>query len=239
MSDIQERLEHYEAQDRERQEREAEIVRLDLQLLAYARTHATLGDDYRRQYALLNAKILYYVNTYGTKAQERLKELRDDAREKFQERAQELAKAAGIEDGERQELADKIKEHDLNLFRLARDKNEPDEEFRAAYIQQGQLLRQYREKYGREAEEKLRDQLYEARRAYAEQDDAERSRKELKKQVRIYRGAIRYYRNQLNESRDETAVLRYALDMFTDRHPEHAEEIRALIDISKDDLEED
>lgn len=72
-------------------------------------------------------------------------------------------------DRERQELEDKIKDCDLNLFRLARDKNEPDEEFRAAYIQQGKLLRQYREKYGREAEEQLRDQLYEARRAYAEQ----------------------------------------------------------------------
>lgn len=143
------------------------------------------------------------------------------------------------QDRNRQELAGKIKEHDLNLFRLARDKNEPDEEFRAAYIQQGQLLRQYREKYGREAEEQLRDLLYEARRAYAEQDDAERSRKELKKQVQIYREAIRYYRNRLNESRDEAAVLSYALDMFTDRHPEHAEEIKALIDISKDDLEDD
>lgn len=143
------------------------------------------------------------------------------------------------QDRERLELADKIKERDLNLFRLARDKNEPDEEFRAAYIQQGLLLRQYREKYGRKAEEQLRDQLYEARRAYAEQDDAERSRKELKKQAQIYREAIRYYRNQLNEERDKAAVLSYALDMFTDRHPEHAEEIKALIDISKDDLEED
>lgn len=143
------------------------------------------------------------------------------------------------DDQERQELADEIKDCDLNLFRLARNKNEPDEEFRAAYIRQGQLLRQYREKYGQKAEEQLRDQLYEARRAYAEQDDAERSRKELKKQAQIYREAIRYYRNQLNESRDEAAVLSYALDMFTDRHPEHAEEIKALIEHSTNILEDD
>lgn len=95
-------------------------------------------------------------------------------------------------DRERQELADEIKDRDLNLFRLARDKNEPDEEFRAAYIQQGQLLRQYREKYGREAEEQLRDQLYEARRAYAEQDDAE-------EQLESQKGQINELRQQLSE----------------------------------------
>ena len=86
------------------------------------------------------------------------------------------------QDRERLELEVEIKDHDLKLFCLALAKNEPDEEFRAAYIRQGQLLRLYREKYGREAEEQLRDQLAEARRAYAEQDEAERSLKELKKQ---------------------------------------------------------
>lgn len=96
------------------------------------------------------------------------------------------------QDRNRQELAGKIKERDLNLFRLARDKNEPDEEFRAAYIQQGLLLRQYREKYGREAEEQLRDQLYEARRAYAEQDDA-------KKQMESQKGQINELKQQLSE----------------------------------------
>lgn len=142
-------------------------------------------------------------------------------------------------DKERQKLADKIKEHDLNLFRLAIDKTEPDEEFRAAYIQQGQLLRQYREKYGREAEEQLRDQTADARKAYAEQYVAERSRENLEKQLHLYREAIRYYRDELNEARDEAAVLSYALDMFTYHHPEHAEEIKELIAISKDTLEDD
>lgn len=31
----------------------------------------------------------------------------------------------------------------------------------------------------------------------------------------------------------------HVFDIFTDRHPEYAAEIEALIDISKDDLEED
>lgn len=142
-------------------------------------------------------------------------------------------------DRERQERADEIKDRDLNLFRLARDKNEPDEEFRAVYLQRCELLRQYRRTYGPEAEEQLRDQLEEARRAYAEQDEAERSRKELKKQVHLYREAIRYYRDELNEARDEAAILSYALEMFTYHHPEHAEEIKALISISENTLEDD
>lgn len=108
------------------------------------------------------------------------------------------------QDRNRQELADKIKERDLNLFRLARDKNEPDEEFRAAYIQQGQLLRQYREKYGREAEEKLRDQLYEARRAYAEQYEA-------RKQIESQNGQIKELKQQLSEIDAVANAHAYAL----------------------------
>lgn len=95
-------------------------------------------------------------------------------------------------DRERRELADKIKGCDLHLFRLAMDKNEPDEEFREAYIQQGQLLRQYREKYGRETEEQLRDQLYEARRAYAEQYEA-------KEQLESQNGQINELKQQMSE----------------------------------------
>ena len=88
-------------QDRERQERqerETEIVQLDLQLLAYARNHATPGDDYYRKYVRRNAMILDYGKTYGTEAQARLRELLDDAREKFTARAQDLEEAAGIKD---------------------------------------------------------------------------------------------------------------------------------------------
>ena len=98
MTDIQERLEHYEAKDRERQEREAEIMRLDLQLLMFARNHATPDDDYYRTYVQRNAMIWDYGKTYGTKARERLREMLDEAREKFTARAQELEKAAGIKD---------------------------------------------------------------------------------------------------------------------------------------------
>ena len=95
MDDIQERLEHYEAKDRERRERErrereTEIVQIDLCLLAYTRNHDTMGEDYFRKYALLNALILDFGKTYGTKAQEHLKEFMDDAREQFLARVHEL-----------------------------------------------------------------------------------------------------------------------------------------------------
>ena len=95
MDDIQERLEHYEAKDRERRERErrereTEIVQIDLKLFVYARTHDTMGEDYYRKYALLNALILDYGKTYGTKAQEHLKEFMDDVRDKFLARVHEL-----------------------------------------------------------------------------------------------------------------------------------------------------
>lgn len=98
MTDIQERLEHYEAKDRERQELEAEIMRLDLQLFAYARNHDTPDDDYHRTYVQRNAMIWDYGKTYGKEAREHLREMLDDAREKFLARAQELEKAAGIKD---------------------------------------------------------------------------------------------------------------------------------------------
>lgn len=99
MDDIQERLEHYEKKDRERRgcerlERETEIVQIDLWLFAYPRTHDTMGEDYYRKYALLNALILDYGKTYGTKAQERLKELMDDVREQFLARVHEFEEIA-------------------------------------------------------------------------------------------------------------------------------------------------
>lgn len=170
MTDIQERLEHYEAKDRERQEREAEIVRLDLQLFVYARNHDTPGDDYYRKYVQRNAMILDYGKTYGTEAQKRLREMLDEAHEKFLARAQELEETAGIKD------TDEVGE--------------------------------------------------------------------LRKQVRPYNSEVlryylRYYRDKLTEARDEAATLIYALDTFIKRHPEYAEEIYTLIDISENDLEDD
>lgn len=95
MDDIQERLEYYEKKDRERRgcerlERETEIVQIDLQLFVYSRTRDTMGEDFYRKHALLNALILDYGKTYGTKAQERLKELMDDVREEFKTRIHEL-----------------------------------------------------------------------------------------------------------------------------------------------------
>lgn len=73
----------HEAKDRERQERENEIVQLDLQLFVYARKQRyTLGDKFYRKFALRNALILDYGKTYGTEAQERLRKKLDDARTK-------------------------------------------------------------------------------------------------------------------------------------------------------------
>lgn len=108
--------EHYEAKDRERRERETEIVQLDLQLLAYARNHATPGDDYYRKYVRRNAMIWDYGKTYGTEAQKRLRELLDDAREKFVARAQELEETADIKDtSEAEELRKQVADfHRMN-----------------------------------------------------------------------------------------------------------------------------
>lgn len=72
-------------------------------------------------------------------------------------------------DRERQELEDEIKQYDLNLLASAKDKSEPDEEFRTFYLQRCDLLSQYRWKYGRKAQEQLRGQLDEARKAYMKQ----------------------------------------------------------------------
>lgn len=143
------------------------------------------------------------------------------------------------QDRERQELADAIMECDLDLFNITRDKTEPDEEFRATYLQRGIMLRQYRKKYGQKAEEQLRDQLDELRRAYAEQYEAEKNREKLEKQVHLYRGALRYYRDLLNEARDEAGVLSCAIDRFTYYHPEYADEIKALIDDVENHQEDD
>lgn len=95
MTDIQERLEHYEKKDRERKEREAEIMRIDLDLFAYAKnTRYTLGDKFYRKFAQRNALILDYGKTYGTEAQERLREKLDVARDKL------LARMHGMEEEE-------------------------------------------------------------------------------------------------------------------------------------------
>lgn len=73
----------HEAKDRERQERENEIAQIDLELFMYARKQRyTLGDKFYRKFALRNAMILDYGKTYGTEAQERLREKLDDARTK-------------------------------------------------------------------------------------------------------------------------------------------------------------
>ena len=144
--------------DRKRKEREAEIVRLDLQLLLHAIDNTTATcDDHHRKYEQRNARIRYYSNTYGTEALARLNELRDEARNKFWGRTQELREAAGIKDTD---------------------------------------------------------------------------------EVRLYGEMLSYYRDRLNEANDIGDVLCYTLDKFTDRHPEYAAEIEALIDYRENHLED-
>ncbi len=122
MTDIQERLEHYEAKDRKRQEREAEIMRLDLQLFMYARDHDTPGDDYYRKYVQRNAMIWDYGKTYGTDAQERLREMLDDAREKFKARAQELKETAGIKETDDTDEVGELRKQVADFYKLSNEK---------------------------------------------------------------------------------------------------------------------
>ena len=63
------------------------------------------------------------------------------------------------QDAERKELEDKIKQCDLKSLAISRGQSEPGEKFWVVYFQRCDLLRQYREKYGEEAHQQLREQL--------------------------------------------------------------------------------
>lgn len=117
------------------------------------------------------------------------------------------------DDRERQELEDKIKQCDLNMFASSKDKSEPDEEFRTIYLHRCELLRQYREKYGKEAEEQLRDQLDEARNAYVKQYVSEGLLKsqngqinELKKQLSEMEATVNAHAHEIMD------IKRHILD---------------------------
>ena len=118
MDDIQERLEHYEKKDRERKEREAEIMRIDLQLFVYARNHANPDDDYCRMYMQRNAMILDYGKTYGTEAQERLREMLDEARTKLLARMHEFEKEAGTDKMTESEIKQISEDYRAEIERL-------------------------------------------------------------------------------------------------------------------------
>lgn len=70
---------------------------------------------------------------------------------------------------ERKELEDKIKQCDLKSLAMSMDQSKSDEKFWIVYYQRCDLLRQYREKYGEEAYDQLREQLDEARKDYIKQ----------------------------------------------------------------------
>ena len=60
---------------------------------------------------------------------------------------------------ERKELENKIKQCDLKSLAISTGKSEPGEKFWLVYFQRCDLLRQYREKFGEEAHQQLREQL--------------------------------------------------------------------------------
>ena len=60
---------------------------------------------------------------------------------------------------ERKELENKIKQCDFRSFAISMGKSLTNEKFWVVYFQRCDLLRQYREKYGEEAHQQLREQL--------------------------------------------------------------------------------
>lgn len=70
---------------------------------------------------------------------------------------------------ERKELENKIKQCDLKSLAMSMGKNETDEKFWVVYYQRCYLLRQYREKFGEEVHQQLREQLETARKDYVKQ----------------------------------------------------------------------
>ena len=63
------------------------------------------------------------------------------------------------QDRERKELENKIKQCDLKSLAMSMGKSEPGEKFWVVYFQRCDLLRRYRENYGEEAHQQLREQL--------------------------------------------------------------------------------
>ena len=59
----------------------------------------------------------------------------------------------------KKELEDKIKQCDLKSLAISMGKSKSDDKFWLVYYQRCDLLRQYREKYGEEAHQQLREQL--------------------------------------------------------------------------------
>lgn len=154
---------------------------------------------------------------------------------------------------ERRKRETEIVQLDLQLFAYAKNHDTPGDDYYRMYTQRNAMIWDYGKTYGTEAEKRLRELLDDTRekfKARAQELEATAGIKdtdeveEPRKQVRPYNSEVlryylRYYRDKLKEARDEAAALIYALDTFINRHPEYAEEIYALIDISENDLEDD
>ena len=69
----------------------------------------------------------------------------------------------------RKELENKIKQCDLKSLAISMGKSEPGDKFWVVYFQRCDLLRRYREKFGEEAHQQLREQLDNASKDYVKQ----------------------------------------------------------------------
>lgn len=63
-----------------------------------------------------------------------------------------------------------------------------------------------------------------------EEKAKERIFKALREQVRLYRQSASFCRDQFSKEQDINNVLRHTIDTFAGRHPEHAAEIKELIE---------
>ena len=72
---------------------------------------------------------------------------------------QERIEHCKAQDAERKELENKIKQCDLKSLAISMCKSKPGEKFWVVYFQRCYLLRQYRDKFGEEAHQQLREQL--------------------------------------------------------------------------------
>ena len=82
---------------------------------------------------------------------------------------QEHMEHCKVQDAERKELENKIKQCDLKSLAISMGKSEPGDKFWVVYFQRCDLLRRHREKYGEEAHQQLSEQLDNDRKDYVKQ----------------------------------------------------------------------
>lgn len=83
MTDIQERLEHYEAKDRERRELEAKIKDYSLNMLSISRDKNAPDEKFRKAYLQRCELLRQYRRKYGPEAYEQLRGQLDEAHKAY------------------------------------------------------------------------------------------------------------------------------------------------------------